>query len=78
MIHNDNGECMTTFKFVSEIAREVGCRPRDISDLFYGRHLPDDKCPVVAGRRLIPAELVPEIQRLLSEKKDRWKEARSC
>ena len=39
---------------VSEAARRLGARPRDISDLFYHRRLRDDLCPIVAGRRLIP------------------------
>ena len=39
---------------VSEAARRLGARPRDISDLFYNRRLRDDLCPIVAGRRLIP------------------------
>ena len=39
---------------VSEAARRLQARPRDISDLFYRRHLRDDLCPIVGGRRLIP------------------------
>ena len=39
---------------VSEAARRLGARPRDISDLFYRRALRDDLCPIVGGRRLIP------------------------
>jgi len=39
---------------VSEAARRLGARPRDISDLFYRRRLRDDLCPIVAGRRHIP------------------------
>jgi hypothetical protein len=38
---------------VSEVARRLGARPKDISDLFYRRALPDDLCPIVVGRRLI-------------------------
>src|SRR3954447_1438440 len=41
---------------VSDVARQHGVRPRDISDLFYNRELSDKKCPVVGGRRLIPPE----------------------
>ena len=59
---------MTGFTTISELARQVpGCRPRDISDMFYLRVLPDDKCPIVSGRRLIPNELVTEIRRLVRE-----------
>jgi hypothetical protein len=39
---------------VSEAARRLGAKPKDISDLFYRRTLRDDLCPIVAGRRLIP------------------------
>ena len=39
---------------VSEAARRLRARPKDISDLFYRRALRDDLCPIVAGRRLIP------------------------
>lgn len=39
---------------VSEAARRLGAKPKDISDLFYRRGLRDDLCPIVAGRRLIP------------------------
>ena len=41
---------------VSESARRLKARPRDISDLFYRRHLRDDLCPIVGGRRLIPED----------------------
>jgi hypothetical protein len=39
--------------------------PRDISDLSYERHLRDDLCPVVGGRRLIPGDYLPSIQEAL-------------
>jgi hypothetical protein len=39
---------------VSEAARRLRAKPKDISDLFYRRALRDDLCPIVAGRRLIP------------------------
>jgi len=41
---------------VSEAARLLKARPRDISDLFYRRRLRDDLCPIVGGRRLIPED----------------------
>ena len=46
---------------VSEAARRLGARPRDISDLFYRRRLPDDLCPIIAGRRLIPEDCLEAI-----------------
>jgi hypothetical protein len=54
--------------FVSELARQYGVRPRDISDLFYRRVLDDALCPIVAGRRLIPAGYVPTIEAALRER----------
>ncbi|MBN1341748.1 MAG: hypothetical protein JXQ73_03665 [Phycisphaerae bacterium] len=46
---------------VSEVARRLKARPRDISDLFYRRRLRDDLCPIVGGRRLIPESYVETI-----------------
>jgi hypothetical protein len=56
---------MKKFLYVSELARRWHCRPRDISDLFYQRIVSDERCPVVGGRRLIPADMVPEIEAAL-------------
>lgn len=50
---------------VSEAARRLGARPRDISDLFYRRLLRDDLCPIVAGRRLIPPDYLDCIAQAL-------------
>ena len=41
--------------------RIPGAKPKDISDLFYQRKIDISRCPVVAGRRLIPPDLVAEI-----------------
>ena len=59
---------MTEFTTISELARRLGCRPRDISDLFYGRALDDSRCPIVSGRRLIPSDYVPDVKRVLAER----------
>jgi hypothetical protein len=53
---------------VSEVARRLGVRPRDVSDLFYQRHLNDDLCPVVGGRRLIPESCLLAITSALHER----------
>jgi hypothetical protein len=53
---------------VSEVARLLGVRPRDVSDLFYQRRLSDDLCPVIGGRRLIPRTYVPAVEAALSER----------
>jgi len=50
---------------VSEAARQIGANPKDISDLFYRRELRDDLCPIVAGRRLIPADYLDMIRMTL-------------
>ena len=47
---------------VSEAARLIGTEPRRISDLFYSRRLPDDAFPIIAGRRMIPADKVDDIR----------------
>ena len=50
----------------SEAARRIpGARPKIISDLFYLRKLDNDRCPIVGGRRLIPEDYLPEIERVL-------------
>jgi hypothetical protein len=56
---------MHDYLTVSDVARRLGRRPRDISDLFYQRHLSDEQCPVVGGRRLIPGDYLPVIQAAL-------------
>jgi hypothetical protein len=50
---------------VSEVARRIGARPKDISDLFYQRRLDGARCPIVGGRRLIPVDYVPVIEAAL-------------
>ena len=56
---------------VSEVARQLGVKPRDISDLFYSRELRDDLCPIVGGRRLIPDTYVDEIAEVLRRRRVR-------
>jgi len=52
---------------VSDVARQVGAKPRDISDMFYKRVLSDEMCPVVGGRRLIAPEYVSTIVAALNK-----------
>lgn len=54
-----------TLLSVSEVARLLGAKPKDISDLFYSRALRDDIAPIVAGRRLIPESYVEMIKTVL-------------
>ena len=56
------------FLWVSEVARKFGVPPKMISQLFYGRELSDDICPVVGGRRIIPDHYLGEIERLLRQR----------
>jgi len=53
---------------VSEVARQLDAKPRDITDLFYRRELRDDLCPIVGGRRLIPESYVPLIEMALTRR----------
>ena len=53
---------------VSEAARRLGARPRDITNLFYLRELRDDLCPIVGDRRLIPEDYLWCIQMALRRK----------
>lgn len=46
---------------VSDAARRIGARPKDISDLFYRRVLRDGLCPIIAGRRVIPEDYLDMI-----------------
>lgn len=50
---------------VSEAARRLGAKPKDISDLFYRRELSDQAAPIVAGRRLIPEGYLEAIRHAL-------------
>jgi hypothetical protein len=59
------------FFAVSDLARRFNCRPRVISDLLYGRIIPDEECPVVGGRRLIPEKYVDVIAAKLDERRRR-------
>jgi len=68
-----------THLIVSEAARRIpGARPKDISDLLYRRKLDDSRCPIVGGRRLIPEDYLPEIERVLREAGYLREEAAKC
>lgn len=61
----NNSEDFMHFLSVSETARRIGARPKDISDLLYQRRLDDMRCPIVAGRRLIPEDYLAIVQATL-------------
>ena len=52
---------------ISQLARQWGIAPRHISDLFYARRLDDSRCPIVCGRRVIPADYVPVVRDTLRQ-----------
>ena len=56
------------YRSISEVARRCGVPPPVISNLFYHRVLDDRVCPIVGGRRLIPAHYITEIERVLRER----------
>ena len=65
---------MGEYTTVGSLARDMGektgaaVRPSDITNLFYKRILDEDRCPVLGGRRLIPVDYVPVIERVLRER----------
>lgn len=46
---------------VGDVARRLGVSPRRITDLYYSGRVRSDRCPVIAGRRLIPPDMVEVI-----------------
>ena len=46
---------------VGDVAKRLGVRPTQITQLFYEQRLRNDLCPIVAGRRLIPPSYVAVI-----------------
>lgn len=54
-----------TYRSVGEVARKIGARAPDITNLFYKGLLRDDLAPLVGGRRLIPESYIPMIEMAL-------------
>ena len=46
---------------VGDIAKRLGVRPTQITDLFYKGRIRDDECPIVGGVRLIPPKYIDVI-----------------
>lgn len=57
-----------SFLSVGEAAESLDVAPRVISNAIYDRKLDVDRCPIVAGRRLIPRNYLPEIAAILGLK----------
>ncbi len=70
---------MSAILGVSGVARILGVKPAVITRLFYDRKLRDDLCPVVSGRRQIPASyvrfIVFELRRKGVSVKEGWEDA---
>lgn len=58
---------------VGEVANMIGVSPQSLTSAFYNRQLDVSRCPVVGGRRMIPAEYVPEIVALMKTRRKRRK-----
>jgi hypothetical protein len=53
---------------VGEAARRANVRPQVLTNLFYRGVLDGRVCPVVAGRRVIPAEYLPVLLSVVRER----------
>jgi hypothetical protein len=64
---------MSQYLSVGQTAVEVGgeYRARDVSDVLYQRRDLAARCLLIAGRRAVPREMVPELRRLLDERRAR-------
>ena len=58
---------MKTLEFIgiADLARQLDCRPRDLSDAFYNGNLDERRVIRVAGRRAIPSSYLPEVKQVL-------------
>ncbi len=56
-----------TFLSVGQAAESLGLAPRAISYALYDRKLDVTRCPMVSGRRMIPVDYLPEIERILRQ-----------
>ena len=52
---------------ITELARNYGIPPKKICDLFWRGKLDGSCCLIVGGRRMIPADYVGEVERVLQE-----------
>jgi hypothetical protein len=65
---NPEGGPVNDYLTVSEAARQIpGARPKDISDLLYLRRLDVGRCPLFAGRRMIPVNYLDEVAAALRQ-----------
>ena len=62
-----NKESDMRYLGIGEIAAQLGVSPRLVSDVLYQRRVDLTGCLLVAGRRLVPTALVPQIADALRE-----------
>lgn len=53
---------MPEYISVGEAAKRLGVKTRDISVPLYDGRLDSDRCPLIAGRRLVPVDYLPGIE----------------
>ena len=53
---------------VGDLARRFGVRPSRISQLFYEQRLDESRCPIISGRRIIPADYIEVVAMELRRK----------
>lgn len=51
---------------MSEAADEIGCKPRDISDLVYQRAIDESRLVRVGYRRAIPLDYLADLRTILA------------
>lgn len=56
---------LNDFLTAGAAADRIGATPKDVSDAIYRRRVDVSRCPVVAGRRLIPTDLLPELRKAI-------------
>jgi hypothetical protein len=54
-------------ELATQLATQIDVAPRLISDLFYSGKLDRSRCPIIAGRRLIPEDYVLVVERVVRE-----------
>jgi len=66
---------MFDFLSITECAQEIGCAPKAICNGFFDGLLDPKRCPRVGNRRIIPRDYVPEVRRLITERRERRRPA---
>jgi hypothetical protein len=56
---------MGNYLSVGEVARRLKYPPRLVTDILYRQLVDTSQCPMLGGRRMIPAEMLPELKEAL-------------